>query len=190
MLIHNSQGIGGFQAPGAYPNLEITFCALKKMVIDVAIFIVVSMLLVLMILLPSSDDSVKPPDDCLTIRPQSYLFTIPFDSGPLLPTTIGRFQPTCRNRSLISTFLFDVSTPSTLSAGLLDHSCTGLRLTARVHVDLHCRLAPPSRLDNPASCLGFPSPIGGCRDVLSGESADAMPNRCLNPVSASSTGRW
>jgi len=47
------------------------------MVIDVAIFIVVLMLLVLLILLPSSDDFVKPPDDCLTIRPQSYLFTIP-----------------------------------------------------------------------------------------------------------------
>jgi len=46
-------------------------------VIDVAIFIVVSILLVLLILLPSSGDSVKPPDDCLTIRPQSYLFTIP-----------------------------------------------------------------------------------------------------------------
>lgn len=147
------------------------------MVIDVAIFIVVLMLLVLMILLPSSDDSsqsslprsvdsVDPSVECRSIR------------GPR------------RNRPLISTFLFDVSTPSTLSAGLLDHSCTGLRLTARVHVDLRCRLAPPSRLDNPASCLGFPSPIGGCRDVLSGESAAAMPNRCLNPVSASSTGRW
>ncbi len=77
MLIHNFPGIGGFQAPGAYPNLEITFCGLKKMVIDVAIFIVVLMLLVLLILLPSSGDSMFPSDDCLTIRPQSYLFTIP-----------------------------------------------------------------------------------------------------------------
>jgi len=77
MLIHDSQGIGGFQAPSAYSNPEITFCDLKKMVIDAAIFIVVLMLLVLLILLPSSGDSVKPPDGCLTIRPQSYLFTIP-----------------------------------------------------------------------------------------------------------------
>jgi len=37
------------------------------MVIGGAIFIVVLMLLVLLILLPSSGDSVKPPDDCLTI---------------------------------------------------------------------------------------------------------------------------
>jgi len=72
------------------------------MVIDVAIFIVVLMLLVLMILLPSSDDSsqsslprsvdsVDPSVECRSIR------------GPR------------RNRPLISTFLFDVSTPSTRS---------------------------------------------------------------------------
>jgi len=76
LLIHNSQGIGGSQAPGAYPNLEITFCDLKKMVIDVAIFIVVLMLLVLLILLPSSGDSSS-------LRRAGYFFMHSISSSSL-----------------------------------------------------------------------------------------------------------